>query len=178
MAPESHGEKKGWSGLFYLPNGLNFQFCWFNLIFLIAPSWSESSFILFLFFYLIRVGLSRSELIRPGLAAQVDPLRLLYLPILWYCSMLASFWKSKLCDFQNGQLLLISSCFSFSQYFQGGNFTSLLFPSSPLPFDWLQILDFFGIHGSCKSKTHLHTARCKEGQFCSLPFGQPVASMY
>ena len=52
--------KKGWSGLFYPPNGLNFQFCWFNLIFLIAPSWSESNFVLFLFFI-------RSELVR------VDP---------------------------------------------------------------------------------------------------------
>ena len=72
--------KKGWSGLFYPPNGLNFQFCWFNLIFLIAPSWSESNFILFLFFYSIRVGPSRSELIRPGLAVRVDPVRLLYLP--------------------------------------------------------------------------------------------------
>ena len=50
--------KKGWSGLFYPPNGLNFQFCWFNLIFLIAPSWSESNF----FFFFIR-----SELV------QVDP---------------------------------------------------------------------------------------------------------
>ena len=49
--------KKGWSGLFYPPNGLNFQFCWFNLIFLIAPSWSESNFILFYFFI-------RSELVR------------------------------------------------------------------------------------------------------------------
>ena len=127
MAPESHGEKKGWSGLFYFPNGLNFQFCWFNLIFLIAPSWSESNFILFLLFYSIRVGPSRSELIQPGLAARVDPVQLLYLPILWYCSTLASFWNSKLCDFQNGQPLLISSCFSFSQYFQGGNFSSLLF---------------------------------------------------
>ena len=72
--------KKGWSGLFYPPNGLNFQFCWFNLIFLIAPSWSESNFILFLFFYSIRVGPSRSELIRPGLVVRVDPVRLLYLP--------------------------------------------------------------------------------------------------
>ena len=73
--------KKGWSGLFYPPNGLNFQFCWFNLIFLIAPSWSESNFILFLFFHSIRVGPSRSELIRPGLAIRVDPVRLLYLPL-------------------------------------------------------------------------------------------------
>ena len=79
--------KKGWSGLFYPPNGLNFQFCWFNLIFLIAPSWSESNFILFLFFYSIRVGPSRSELIRPGLADRVDPVRLLYLPL---CSCLAA----------------------------------------------------------------------------------------
>ena len=53
--------KKGWSGLFYPPNGLNFQFCWFNLIFLIAPSWSESNFILFLLFYSLRVGPSRSD---------------------------------------------------------------------------------------------------------------------
>ena len=73
--------KKGWSGLFYTPNELNFQFCWFNLIFLIAPSWSESNFILF--FYSIRVGPSRSELIRPGLAVRVDPVRLLYLPNLF-----------------------------------------------------------------------------------------------
>ena len=73
---------KGWSGLFYPPNGSNFQFCLFNLIFLIAPSWSESSFILFLFFYSIRVGPSRSELIRPGLAVRVDPVQLLYLPLL------------------------------------------------------------------------------------------------
>ena len=72
--------KKGWSGLFYPSNGLNFQFCWINLIFLIAPSWSESNFVLFLFFYSIRVGPSRSELIRPGLAVRVDPVRLLYLP--------------------------------------------------------------------------------------------------
>ena len=53
--------KKGWSGLFYPPNGLNFQFCWFNLIFLIAPSWSESNFILFfIFLFGIRIGPSRS----------------------------------------------------------------------------------------------------------------------
>ena len=45
------------------------------------PSWSESSFILFLFFYSIRVGPSRSELIRPGLAVRVNPVRLLYLPL-------------------------------------------------------------------------------------------------
>ena len=79
----------GWSGLFYPPNGLNFQFCRFNLIFLIAPNWSESSFILFYFILLYFIflfdpswsGPSRSELIRPGLAVRVDPVRLLYLPI-------------------------------------------------------------------------------------------------
>ena len=138
MAPESHGEKKGWSGLFYLPNGLNFQFCWFNLIFFIAPSWSKSNFILFLFFYLIRVGPSRSELIRPGLAARVDPVRLLYLHayfvILFNVSIILKvqiMWFSERSTATN-----ISSCFSFSQYFQGGNFTSLLFSlfSTPL---WL-----------------------------------------
>ena len=52
--------KKGWSGLFNPPNGLNFQFCWFNLIVLIAQSWSESNFILFLFFYSIRVDPTRT----------------------------------------------------------------------------------------------------------------------
>ena len=57
--------KKG----FYPPNGLNFQFCWINLIFLIAPSWSESNFIYFVIFYSIRVGPNWSELIR------VDPTR-------------------------------------------------------------------------------------------------------
>ena len=88
MAPKSHGEKKGWSSLFYPPNGLNFQFGRFNLIFLIAPSWSESSFILFLFFHSIRVGPSRSELIRPRLAVRVDPVRLLYLPLLFVCSLM------------------------------------------------------------------------------------------
>ena len=47
IAPESHGEKKDDLAFFYPPNGLNFQFCWINLIFLIAPSWSESNFIIF-----------------------------------------------------------------------------------------------------------------------------------
>ena len=56
--------------------------------------WSESIFILFLFFHLIRVGPSRSELIRRGLAVRVDPVRLLYLPLkicgkahvwVWWC---------------------------------------------------------------------------------------------
>ena len=51
-----------------------FYFSFYN------PSWSESNFILFLFFYSIRVGPSRSELIRPGLAVRVDPVWLLHLP--------------------------------------------------------------------------------------------------
>ena len=41
------------------------------------PSWSESNIMLFLFFYSIWVGASRSELIRPELAVRVDPVRLL-----------------------------------------------------------------------------------------------------
>ena len=49
------------------------------------PSLSESNFISFLFFYSIRVGPSRSELIRPGLAVRVDPVRLLYLPEFYLC---------------------------------------------------------------------------------------------
>ena len=44
--------------------------------FFYGPSWSESSFILVLCFYSIRVGPSRSELIRLGLAVRVDPVRL------------------------------------------------------------------------------------------------------
>ena len=52
--------KKGWSGLFYPPNGLNFQFCWFNLIFLLLRV--DPSPILFYFYFFIR-----SELVR------VDP---------------------------------------------------------------------------------------------------------
>ena len=75
--------KKGWSGLFYPSNGLNFQFCWFNSIFLTAPRWSKSNFILLLFFYSIRVDPSRSELIWPGLAVRVDLVRLLYLPLIY-----------------------------------------------------------------------------------------------
>ena len=70
MAPESHGEKKGWCCLFYPPNGLNFQFCWFNLIFLIALSWSESNFMLFLFFYSIRVSV-RSKRFQSSYCAKV-----------------------------------------------------------------------------------------------------------
>ena len=49
--------KKGWSGLFYPPNGLNFQFCWFNLIFWLL--WVDPSPILFYFYFFIR-----SELVR------------------------------------------------------------------------------------------------------------------
>ena len=51
---------------------------WFFFLFY-NPSWSKSNFILFLFLYSIRVGPSQSELIRPGLAVRVDPVRLLYL---------------------------------------------------------------------------------------------------
>ena len=54
---------------------------WF-VFFFDDPSWFESNFILLLFFYSIRVGPSRSELTRPGLAVWVDPVRLWYLPLL------------------------------------------------------------------------------------------------
>ena len=43
-----------------------------------------SPILFFFIFYSIRVGPSRSKLIRPGLALQVDPVRLLYLPIVNY----------------------------------------------------------------------------------------------
>ena len=78
MAPESHGGKRMiWP---FLPfKWVKLSVLLINLIFLIAPSWSESNFILFLFFYSIRVGPSRSDLIRPGLAVRVDPVQLLYL---------------------------------------------------------------------------------------------------
>ena len=52
--------KKGWSGLSYPPNGLNFHFCWFNLIFWLLRV--DPSPILFYFYFFIR-----SELVR------VDP---------------------------------------------------------------------------------------------------------
>ena len=52
-----------------------------RVVFFLWSELSESNFILFLFFYSIRVGPSRSELIRPELAVQVDPVRLLYLPL-------------------------------------------------------------------------------------------------
>ena len=80
MAAESHGEKRDYLSFFTLqmgliyflliqvdPSPILFYFCFF----LFDPSWSES----------IRVGPSRCELIRPGLAVQVDPVQLLYLPI-------------------------------------------------------------------------------------------------
>ena len=46
------------------------------------PSWSESNFILFLFFYLIQVdlGWSDPDWLASWLAVQVDPVRLFYLP--------------------------------------------------------------------------------------------------
>ena len=84
--------EKGWSGLFYPLNWLNFQFCRFNLISLIAPSWSKSNFILFVL--TIRVGPSRSELIRLGLAVQVNWSGPTFVPacvisfqnLFWFCS--------------------------------------------------------------------------------------------
>ena len=63
MAPESQGEKKDDLAFFDPPNGLNFQFCWFNLIFLIAPSWSES--ILFYFYFLFDPSWSESIRVDP-----------------------------------------------------------------------------------------------------------------
>ena len=47
----------------------------------VDPSWSESNFILF--FYSIR----------PGLAVRVDPVRLLYLPVVDYFSHLRRYMK-------------------------------------------------------------------------------------
>ena len=38
---------------------------------------------IYYFFYSIRVGPSRSELIRPRLAVRVDPVRVLYLPVVF-----------------------------------------------------------------------------------------------
>ena len=55
-------------------------FSFYDPIFFHDPSLSESDFISFLCFYLIRVGPSLSELIQPWLAVRVDPVRLLYLP--------------------------------------------------------------------------------------------------
>ena len=45
----------------------------------------------FYFFYSIRIGASRSKLIRPGLVVRVDPVRLLYLPFYAFLP-----WKSLL----------------------------------------------------------------------------------
>ena len=74
-------EKKKQNGGWKLSDTDWFYFSFYNpSCFFYDPSWSESNFILFLFFYSIRVGPSRSELIRPGLAVRVDPVRLLYLP--------------------------------------------------------------------------------------------------
>ena len=92
--------KKGWSGLFYPPNGLNFQFCWFNLIFLIAPSWSESNFILFYFFIrseLVQVDLSWSGLtFVPASTQQLFLLMSLkslccYRILVWICKVTQAF---------------------------------------------------------------------------------------
>ena len=58
--------KKGWSGLFYPPNGLNFQFCWFNLIFFYCP---ELIRVQFYFIFIFLFDPSWSESIR------VDPTR-------------------------------------------------------------------------------------------------------
>ena len=73
--------KKGLSGLFYPPNGLKFSVLLIQLIYFLLIRVDPSPILFyFCFFYSIRVGLSRSELIRPGLAVRVDPVRLLYLP--------------------------------------------------------------------------------------------------
>ena len=53
--------RKGWSGLFYPPNGLNFQFCWFNLIFWLLRVDPSPILFYFYFFNSIRVGPSRSD---------------------------------------------------------------------------------------------------------------------
>ena len=67
-----------------------FYFSFYNssCFFFYYPTWSESSFMLFLFFYSIWVGPSRSELIWPGLAVRVDPVQLLYLPVLQFVLVL------------------------------------------------------------------------------------------
>ena len=49
----------------------NFTFKWVKV----------SIFHIILYFFMIRDDPSRSELIRPGLAVRVDPVRLLYLPV-------------------------------------------------------------------------------------------------
>ena len=55
----------------------------------------DPSPIYFYFFYSIRVGPSRSELIRPGLAVGVDPVRLLYLPLVNYMPTIRQLKNSK-----------------------------------------------------------------------------------
>ena len=63
---------------FYSPS------CLFFIILVFFMIRVDPSPILFYFiFSSIRVGPSRSELIRPGLAVRVDPVGLLYLPYIW-----------------------------------------------------------------------------------------------
>ena len=57
--------KKGWSGLFYPPNGLNFQFCCFNLIFWLL--WVDPSPIILYFIFLFDPSWSESILVDPTL---------------------------------------------------------------------------------------------------------------
>ena len=70
-----------------LERAINMQYSDFIFLFIIRVFFFmirvDPSPILFYFnfFYSIRVGPSRSELIRPGLAVRVDPVRLLYLPL-------------------------------------------------------------------------------------------------
>ena len=67
-----HGtEKRRESFLIWPIFERNFTFKWVKV----------SIFHLILYFFMIRDDPSRSELIRPGLAVRVDPVRLLYLPI-------------------------------------------------------------------------------------------------
>ena len=56
------------------------KWCRLILVFFLRSEFIRVQFYSFLFFYSIRVGPSRSELIRPRLAVRVDPVRLLYLP--------------------------------------------------------------------------------------------------
>ena len=79
MQPRFHEKKQngGWK----LSDTDWFYFSFYNpSCFFYDPSWSKSNFILFQFFYSIRVDPSWFKLIRPGLAVQVDLVRLLYLP--------------------------------------------------------------------------------------------------
>ena len=58
-----------------------FIFLWSELFCFMIRVYPSPILFNFYFFYSIRVGPSRSELIRPGLAVRVDPVRLLYLPV-------------------------------------------------------------------------------------------------